>query len=164
MSEGSRPAHALWFIPITFFVAFYLAAMPLPGRFEIARPDWVSLMVVFWVLVLPERFGILVSFAVGLLYDTLVGTPLGLYGAVFSCLAYTILLLHARLKMYPLGQQALVIFLVVGISHILAAWLKGAVMSTVSGQLHMWPALTSAILWPWVYGLARTLQIRFRVQ
>lgn len=160
----AKPAHGLWFIPLTFFIAFYLAAVPLPGRFEIARPDWVSLLVVYWVLALPERFGILFSFAVGLLYDTLVGTPLGLYGAVYSGLAYALLLLHARLRMYPLGQQALVIFLIIGICHIVSAWLKGWVMSSVSGQLHMWPALTSAVLWPWVYGLTRTFQIRIRVQ
>lgn len=160
----AKPVHGLWFIFVTFFVAFYLAAIPLPGRFEIARPDWVGLLIVFWVLMLPDRFGILVSFIIGLLYDTLVGTPLGLYGLVFSILAYTLLLLHARLKMYPLGQQALVVFLVIGVTHILAQGLRNWLMSTVSGELHIWPALTSAIIWPWVYGLTRTLQIRFRVQ
>jgi len=158
-----KPAHGLWLIALTFFVAFYFAAIPL-GRFEIARPDWVGLLIVFWVLILPERFGILVSFVIGLLYDTLVGTTLGLYGFVFSVLAYTVLLLHARLRMYPLGQQALVVFLILGITHVLAQWLKGWVMSVVSGELHIWPALTSAIIWPWVYGLIRTLQLRFRVQ
>jgi rod shape-determining protein MreD len=79
-------------------------------------------------------------------------------------LAYTVLLLHARLKMYPLGQQAMVIFLILGITHILAQWLKTWLMSVISGEVHIWPALTSALIWPWVYGLTRTFQLKFRVQ
>ena len=158
-----KPPHGLWFVALTFFIAFYLAAVPM-GRFEMARPDWVGMLIVFWVLVIPERFGVFVSFAIGLLFDTLVGTSLGSYGFVFSLLAYTVLLLHARLKMYPLGQQAMVIFLILGITHIVAQWLKIWFMSVVSGEVHIWPALTSALIWPWVYGLTRTFQIKFRVQ
>ncbi|EAR08662.1 rod shape-determining protein MreD [Reinekea blandensis] len=158
-----KPPHGLWLIIITFFVGFFLAAIPM-GRFEIARPDWVGMLIIFWVLVLPERFGIFVSFGVGILFDTLAGTTLGLYAFVYSGLAYTVLLLHARLRMYPLGQQAMVVFLILGVTHIVAQWLKVWLMSVVSGELHIWPALTSAVVWPWVYGLLRTLQIKFRVQ
>ncbi len=158
-----RTPHGLWFIAATFFVGFYLAAIPM-GRFEMARPDWVGMLIIFWVLVIPDRFGILVSFVIGLLFDTLAGTLLGLYGIVYAALAYTVLLLHARLKMYPLGQQALVVFLILGVTHILAQWLKIWLMSLLSGEMQIWPALTSAMVWPWVYGILRTLQIRFRVQ
>ncbi|WP_320822284.1 rod shape-determining protein MreD [Reinekea sp.] len=157
-------AHGLWLIGLSLFVAFYLAAMPLPGRFEIARPDWVGLMIIFWVLILPERFGILLAFVIGLFYDTLMGTTLGLYGLVFAVLAYTVLLLNIRLRMYPLGQQALAVFFILGLTHVLSQWLKIGLMSLVSGEIHIWPALTSAVLWPWVYGLMRTLQLRVRVQ
>jgi len=158
-----KPPHGLWLIAITFFVAFYLAAIPM-GRFEMLRPDWVGMMIVFWVLVIPERFGIFVAFSIGLFYDTLVGTVLGLYGLVFAVLAYTVLLLYARLKMYPLGQQAMVVFLILGVTHLVSQWLKVALMNVVSGEIHIWPALTSALIWPWVYGLVRSLQIKLRVQ
>lgn len=159
-----KPPHALWFIVLTFFVAFYLAALPLPGRFMLARPDWVGLMIVFWCLALPERFGILVSFAIGVLFDTLMGTLMGTHGIVFACVAYMILLLHSRMRMYPLAQQSLVVFLVLGISHVLLQWIKGLYGSDMGGQVQIWPALISAFLWPWVYGFLRAMQIRFRVQ
>ena len=161
---NEKHAQGLWFIVVTFFIAFYLAGISLPGRFEMARPDWVGLMIIFWVLTLPDRFGILVSFCIGILYDVLMGTTLGLYGLVFSALAYIVLLLHTRLRMYPLGQQALVVFLVLAVTHLFANWLKSWLMSTVSGQLHIWPALVSAFAWPWVYGLVRSFQLRIRVQ
>jgi|TARA_B110000503_G_scaffold123816_1_gene189747 rod shape-determining protein MreD len=160
----AKPAHGLWLIGLSFFVAFYLAALSLPGRFEVARPDWVGLMIIFWVLIVPERFGILMAFVIGLFYDTLMGTTLGLYGLVFAALAYTVLLLSVRLRMYPLGQQALAIFCLIGATHMLSQWLRTALMSVVSGEIHLWPALTSALLWPWVYGLLQALQLRVRVQ
>lgn len=159
-----KPAHGLWLIAITFFFAFYMAAVPLPGQFEIARPDWVGMLIIYWALIIPERFGILISFAIGLLYDTLVGTTLGVYGLVFSFLAYLILLFHDRIRLYPLGQQALVVFLILGITHILGQWVKGWLSISISGELHIWPALSSAIMWPWVYGLISALKIKFRVQ
>ncbi|MEJ2043753.1 MAG: rod shape-determining protein MreD [Reinekea sp.] len=158
-----KPSHGLWYIALTFFIGFYLAAIPM-GRFEIARPDWVGMLIIFWVLILPERFGIFIAFLIGLLFDTLAGTLLGLYGLVYAVLAYTVLLLHSRLKMYPLGQQAMVVFLILGVTHIVSQWLKIWLMSLVSGELHIWPALTSAMVWPWVYGILRTFQLRLRVQ
>lgn len=158
-----KPIHGLWFVVLTFFVGFYLAAIEM-DRFEMARPDWVGMLVIFWSLVLPERFGVLVSLAIGILFDSLVGTPLGLYGAVYACLAYAVLLLQARLNMYPIGQQALVVFLLLGVTHVLAQWLKYWLTSVVSGQLHIWPALTSAVCWPWIYGLLNSLKLRLRVQ
>lgn len=158
-----KAPQGLWFIFVSFFVGFFLAAIEM-GDFEMVRPDWVGLLVIFWVLVLPERVGIFVASLVGLLYDTLVGTPLGMYAAVYAALAYTVLLLHARLRMYPVGQQALVVFLLLGVTHILAQWLKMALLDLVSGELHIWSALASAVAWPWVYGPLRTLQLRLRVQ
>lgn len=160
----TKPAHGLWVIAISFFIGFYLAAVPMPGRFEIARPDWVGMLIVFWALVLPERFGVLMSFVVGVFYDTLMGTQLGLYGLVFASLSYLVLLLHARLRMYPLGQQAIVVFLILGVTHVVVLWIKSVVLSETVGDMQIWPAMFSALLWPWVYGGLRALQLRFRVQ
>jgi rod shape-determining protein MreD len=159
-----KPPHGLWLIAVSFFIAFYLAAVPLPGRFELARPDFVGLFVIFWCLVLPERFGIAMSFIVGILYDTLVGTQIGTYGLVFASIAYMVLLLHSRLRMYPIGQQAMVVFLILGISHVFVQWLKDWFVGGMTGEMQIWPALVSAIVWPWVYGIGRSLNIKFRVQ
>ena len=159
-----KPPHGLWLIVVSFVIAFYLAAIPLPGQFELARPDFVGLFLIFWCLVLPERFGIAMSLIVGILYDTLLGTQMGTYGLVFSCIAYMVLLLHSRLQMYPIGQQAMVVFLILGISHVLVQWLKDWFVGGITGEMRIWPALVSALAWPWVYGIGRALKVQFRVQ
>ncbi|MBU2863109.1 rod shape-determining protein MreD [Reinekea marina] len=159
-----KPPHGLWLIAVSFFIAFSLAAVPIPGQFQLARPDFVGLFLIFWCLVLPERFGITMAFVVGILYDTLIGTQLGTYGLVFSSVAYLVLLLNFRLRMYPLGQQAMVVFLILGISHVLVQWLKDWFVGGITGEMQIWPALVSAIVWPWVYGIGRNLMQYFRVQ
>lgn len=163
MAKNKVAAHGLWFLPVSFFVAFYLAAIPM-GRFEMARPDWIGMLVIFWTLALPERFGVFSAFCAGLLFDTLVGTTLGLYGFVYSLLAYLVLILYARIQMYPVLQQAALVFLLLALIHIVGQWMKVWFMSMVSGQLQIWPALTSALIWPWLYGLLRAIQLRIRIQ
>lgn len=158
----SQSPHGLWVIPLTFFVGFYLAALPM-GDFEMLRPDWLGVLFIFWALALPERFGIFSALVLGILYDILMGTPLGLYGAIYATLVYSVYLIHARLKMFPLGQQALCVFLLLGVTHVLVYWAKLSFTSLASGQLHIWPALASAVVWPWLFGLLRTLQFRMRV-
>ena len=159
-----RPANALWVIPASFFVAYLLALVPLPQTFALARPDWVGLFLIFWVLVLPERVGIFVGFCVGLLQDVLMGTFLGTFALAYSTLAYLVLLLHQRLRMYPLLQQALVIFLVIATSQVLVQWCKDLFTTGITGEMHLVPSVVSALLWPWIFVMMRALQIRLRVQ
>jgi len=159
-----RPANALWVIPVSFFVAYLLALVPLPQMFALARPDWVGLFLIFWVLVLPERVGIFVGFCIGLLQDVLMGTFLGTFALAYSTLAYLVLLLHQRLRMYPLLQQALVVFLIIAISQILVQWCKDLFTTGITGEMHLIPSVVSALLWPWIFVMMRALQIRLRVQ
>lgn len=161
---NTRPANALWIIPVSFFVAYLLAMVPLPQMVALARPDWVGLCLIFWVLVLPERVGIFVGFCVGLLHDVLMGTFLGTFALAYSTLAYLVLLLHQRLRMYPLLQQGMVVFLVIATSQVLVQWSKDFFTAGITGEMHLVPSVVSALLWPWLYVMMRALQIRFRVQ
>lgn len=161
---NARPAHSLWIIAASFFVAYLLAALPLPQMIALARPDWVALFLIFWALVLPERVGILVGFCIGLLQDVLMGTYLGVFAFAYSTVTYLVLLLHQRLRMYPLGQQALVVFMIIAIGQILVQWCKDIFSTGITGEMHLLPSVVSAILWPWVYVILRAVQIRFRVQ
>lgn len=160
----ARPAKGLWVIALSFFIAYLLAAVPLPQMVALARPDWVGLFLIFWVLVLPDRVGITVGFCVGLLQDVVLGTYLGIFALAYSGLVYLVLLLHQRLRMYPILQQALVVFLIIAVSQLLVQWCRDFLGSGITGEMHLLPSLVSALLWPWVYVVLRSLQLRFRVQ
>jgi rod shape-determining protein MreD len=160
----AKPAKGLWIIALSFFLAYLLAAVPLPQMVALARPDWVGLFLIFWVLVLPERVGITVGFSVGLLQDVVLGTYLGVFALSYSCVVYLVLLLHQRLRMYPILQQALVVFLIIAVCQLLVQWCRDFLGSGITGEMHLLPSLVSAFMWPWVYVILRSLQMRFRVQ
>ncbi|MHA7880850.1 MAG: rod shape-determining protein MreD [Saccharospirillum sp.] len=160
----AKPANALWVVALSFFVAYVLATVPLPQVFALARPDWVGLCLIFWVLILPERIGVFVAFFIGILQDVLMGTFLGTFAFAYSVLAYLVLILHQRLRMYPLLQQALVVFMFIALGQVLVQWTKELFGNGLTGEMHLLPSVVSAFLWPWIFVMLRALQIRFRVQ
>lgn len=151
-------------ILLTVIVAFLLSVMPLPDRLALFRPEWVYLVVFFWVIAIPQHIGITVAWVVGLLLDVLDGTLLGMQALTLSITAYLALVLHQRLKLYPLLQQSLVVFVILGLHLLINHWIQGLVGVVSSGYLYLVPALVSAVIWPGVFVILKALQIHFRVQ
>ena len=158
-----QPAHASWVIALSFAAAFLLTVMPLPHGLTWARPDWVCLVLIYWVMALPQRVGIVVSFVVGVLLDVLEGSMLGLHALSLSVVAYLALMLYQRLRQFNMWQQAGVVFVMLGVNQMLGLWLQGMVALNPGGALFLLPVIISALLWPGVLTLLRHLRRRYRV-
>jgi rod shape-determining protein MreD len=152
-----------WVIVASFMVAFLLAVFPLPASIMWARPDWVALVLIYWVIALPQRFGIVLSFSVGLLQDVLEGAMLGHHALSLSVVAYLCLVLYQRLRLFNLWQQAAVIFVIVGINQLVGLWIQNISGLATQGALFLMPVVMSALLWPGVMSLLRFLRRRFEV-
>jgi rod shape-determining protein MreD len=50
--------------------------------------------------------------------------------------------------MYPLPQQCLMVFLLLGINQMLVHFIKQTLGADDSGFSYLWPAVTSAFVWP----------------
>ena len=153
-----------WVIALSFVVAFLLMIIPLPFVLTWLRPDWVSLVLIYWVIALPHRVGIFVAFCLGLLLDILQASTLGQNALSLSLVACLSLLLYQRLRLFNQWQQAAFVFIVVGINQIVEQWLQGlAGWGTQSGPIFLMPVVTSALLWPGIMVLLRYLRRRYRV-
>ena len=74
-----------WLMPmVTVVVALTLAVLPLPAMIESFRPDWVPIILIYWSLVAPQRFGLITAFLLGLVLDTLSGALLGQHALALS--------------------------------------------------------------------------------
>ena len=62
---------------ITGIGAFMLAIMPLPDWAVEFRPDWVTLVLIYWAMAVPTRVGVTVAWFAGLLLDVSYGTLMG---------------------------------------------------------------------------------------
>jgi len=52
---------------ITIIGAFMLAIMPMPDWAVEYRPDWVTLVLIYWAMELPSRIGVTMAWFAGLL-------------------------------------------------------------------------------------------------
>ncbi len=134
-----------------------------PSEMGYLRPEWVALVLVYWVIALPHRVGIISAFLLGMLMDVLLGSLLGQHSLAYIVAAYIAANLYQRLRMFAVWQQSLVVFAIVGLCQLINYWVERlAGLSEWSHWLLM-PALVSALLWPWVFGLLRFLRRFFRV-
>jgi rod shape-determining protein MreD len=157
----------LWVIALTFVVAMVLAILPLPDSVPIElgylRPQWVVLVLIYWVIALPDRVGILVAWSIGLIVDVLLGSLLGQHGVAFILVAYIASSLYQRLRMFSLWQQSMIVFAIVGLNQLINFWIESIVGI---GDWNLWYLLSSvvsALLWPSVFLLLRYCRRQFNV-
>ena len=147
----------------TFLLGMMLSQMPLPQVAEWFRPEWVVMILIYWVMALPQRVGLGSACLVGLGLDLIKGSPLGLNMISLLIIGYLTLVLHKRLRMFPLVQQALMVMVLVGINQLLFNWVHGLLGTRSDSVLFLLPAVMSALLWPWVFVILRGLRRTFRV-
>jgi len=156
---SNRPAHnGGIIILVSFAVAFILTMIPIPETLKIYRPEWITLVLIYWCMALPHRTGIFTGWVVGFLLDIHLGSLLGLHALTLSIIAYLAYKLHIRIRLYPIIQQSLIILLLVTLSQMLVLWINGAT-SGASGDWSYWlPSLTSMLVWPWLFYLMRAIR------
>lgn len=144
-------SYPLFFVTVVLALVLSISLFPV-GWFEF-RPEWLGLVVFYWTFRAPAQFGILMAWCLGLLLDVLEATPLGTNALGMALIAFLVLTIHQRLRMYPLPQQCLMVFLLLGINQMLVHFIKQLLGADTAGFSYLWPALTSAVAWPFVSGV-----------
>ncbi len=119
-----------------------------PQQFGHWRPEWVGMVVIYWVLRAPQTFGIVLAWCLGLLVDVLRADILGMNALAMALIAFMVLAAHQRLQLFPVAQQSLVVFLMIGLAHMVVHFLHQLLGETSGGFNYLLPAVTSGIVWP----------------
>ncbi len=158
-------AQGIWVIVVTFFIAYLLAIVPFPEWAMNYRPEWVPLVLIYWVMALPYRAGIGSAWIAGLVLDILEGSILGLNALALVIIAYITLSLHRRLRMFSLLQQSGLVGVLVGLNLVMCHWLRIITGQSVpSNQLYLLAAATSIAVWPFLFQILRKLRRGFGVR
>ncbi len=158
------PSHPQsWFVIIaTFVAALALALFPLPTMLAPLRPDWVALALIYWIIALPHRVGVGTGWLAGLFQDAATGTLLGQQALGLAVVAYLVLLLHQRIRNYPIWQQAIIVLIFISLFRVIGAWVLG-VSGRPAGFLYWIPAISSMLAWPAVFLVLRHIRRRYSV-
>jgi rod shape-determining protein MreD len=150
--------HGNFRIFLTLILAMCLRIVPLPESLAILNPDWVLLVLIYWSLVIPERFGIGYAWVFGILTDVLMGRLFGQYALSYSLIVYLVLIWHKQLRQFPLTQQSLFVLGCLLISQTLLFWFENL---KTPAQLHgiFWlPVLSGTASWFIVYRIMRLVR------
>jgi rod shape-determining protein MreD len=164
MASLLEKSHGSWVIFVSFLLAGLLLVLPLPEWLVAFRPEWVALVVIYWVMAAPHRVGMLVAWLMGFFVDVLEGSILGLNAMTLALVAYLTLSLYQRLRMFTAVQQSATILILVGVHQLLSFWvLTASNQSTAPNLLFMLSAFSSAIVWPFVFVSLRHVRRYFHV-
>ncbi len=157
---NGRGSSVVW---LSLGAALLLMILPLPEWARAFRPQWAVLVLIYWCLALPHRVSVGTGFLLGLLLDVLTGTLLGQHALGLSLVAYLAVQLHARIRVFPLWQQAFAVLVLLVMEHMLSLWVMAAT-GQATPTLRYWAApLVGALLWPWVFVTLRNVRRRFKV-
>ncbi|AKH68849.1 rod shape-determining protein MreD [Spongiibacter sp. IMCC21906] len=136
-----------WFIALTLLLALLLSIVPIDGVLAWARPHYLMVVLAYWVLVLPERIGVIVAFLCGFLLDILLGDVLGENAFSLAVIAYILQVSYQRLRMFSIVKQAGLIAMLSGFHVLVGQWAQGLNGGTQFHWLAFLPVFSTAFLW-----------------
>ena len=157
------PPNRTYVIVLSLAVALVLTILPVPDWAEELRPQWVALTLVYWCLALPDRVGVLWAWSAGLVLDVTAGTLLGQHALSLSVVAYLVVELHPRIRIFPLWQQAVSVWVLLLVERLLSLWVIGATGQPTPTLWYWAPTFVGMLLWPWMFIVLRDVRRRFRV-
>ncbi len=158
-----KKAHGSEIIVFSFIGALALTVFPLPDWLAVARPEWVALVLIYWSMALPNRVGVGIAWGLGLMLDVLRVGLLGQNALTLCIIAYITLKLYQRLRVFPLWQQALSVFVLVALSQMLILWVKGITGQSIDLWTYWLPSFSSMLAWPLIFFSLRALRRKFKV-
>jgi len=145
-------------ILISFVVALMLMMMPLPDSIRMFRPEFVTMLLIYWCMALPDRVGVGIGWIVGLLLDVIMGALLGQHALALVIVAWITLKLYQRIRVYPKWQQALAVLILIVLSQMIVLWVQGIIGRSPKTWMYWLPSVTSMLLWPWLFALMHNIR------
>lgn len=141
-------------IPIISFMVFcsicvlLLSILPLPEWAAYFRPAWLAIFIIYYCIALP-RFSVLgFSWCLGLLLDVLYGSLLGTHAISLLVIAYISHRFYKQMRVKPLIQQAVWVFLLVLLYQFLRLFIKALSGDHFNVYFMIFSSTSSMLIWP----------------
>ena len=150
-----------WAAILCFFVvALVMELAPWPAGFQAFKPSWLILVLLYWTLALPDRVSIGLAFLLGVLWDIVLGSILGVHALVLSVAFYFVSKYYLMLRNLSLWFQSLLVLLFVFAIRVAIFLVEFSLHGAFFNWQEIFGAIASGVLWPWVFLLMRTARRR----
>ena len=147
---------------VSLIVGLMLMIMPLPDWLRPFRPDWLALLMIFWAMHLPRRWGVGSAWLVGIVLDVSLGTLLGQHALALAILAFITVRFHLLMRVFPLSQLALTVFALLALYQFLLFWINGVANVDAPAVNYWGPVIGGALVWPFLYAILSGAGLRLR--
>ena len=138
----------LLLVILSFFVAVILNIIPLKPIPALIYPLWIPLILIYWIMVLPEHIHLSLAWILGLIIDVLHGNYLGEHSLALCVIAFLAYRFYLQFRMFPLTQQVLFVFILLLIYQGLLAWIQSMLSVSVALRWVWISLMVSALIWP----------------
>ncbi len=135
-------------IGFSLLIALVLSVYPLPMDMRWWRPEFVLVVAIYWIFFMPLTVSFLFLCGLGLFQDLLEGVPFGQHSLGLVIVGYICILSYQRVRNFSIWRQSAWVFVLVGIAQLTDNWVQGMAGRPLSGIQFLYPALTSALMWP----------------
>ena len=156
--ERGRPG----LFPASIAVGLLLGLLPFPEPIVALKPYWLALVLMYWLMEAPERAGLGMAFVIGLMGDLLYGTLFGEQALRLTMLAFIVLRFRARLRFFPLWQQALAVLVLLLNDRVVVLMVRGFTGEGIPPWPFWLSPFPAALLWPWLFLLLDDLRLKAR--
>ncbi len=145
---------------VTIIIALMLMVMPLPDRAEPFRPDWVTLTLIYWAMMMPRTWSVGSAWIVGIVLDVAQGTILGQHALTLCFIVFVTVRFHLLMRVFPLPQLTATVFALLALYQFLLFWINGVAGVPVPAVGYWGPVITGTILWPVVSTMLSVVRMR----
>jgi rod shape-determining protein MreD len=151
-----------WLVYGTFLFGLVFAILPMPEMVSAARPFLLAMLLAYWIMEAPSKVGMGNAFLLGLIGDLMSASLLGEQALRLVVIAFLVQRFRARLRFFPLWQQAGAIGLLLLNDRVIVALVHWIVGAPQVGWTSWFSWLLGMVLWPWLYVLLDMARLRAR--
>lgn len=149
---------------LSLLVAMLLMLVEWPPALAPAKPYWLALVMIFWLLESPDRMGLGSAFLLGLAADVFNGSLLGEQALRLVVLTFIVLRFRPRLRFFPMWQQTLAVLALLLNDRVLLLMVRTFAGDAVPPPAYWLSPLAGALLWPFVFLALDGLRARLRMR
>ena len=146
-------------ISSSFVIALLITTMSF--TLGVFSPDWIQLVLIYWLLAVPSVIGLLGSWFIGIIADATLGTTLGMHALTYVGISFIIMQSYKFLRYLTVYQQAIIILIILILKYTILLWIDRLLDINDYTLSIYWTPLMSAILWPIVFYILRFIRRKY---
>ena len=145
----------------SFVIALLITTMTF--TFGVFSPDWIQLVLIYWLLAVPSVIGLIGSWFIGIIADVTLGSTLGMHALTYVGISFIIMQSYKFLRYLTVYQQAIIIFIIFILKYTILLWIDRLLDINVYTLSIYWTPLMCAILWPVVFYILRFIRRKYYI-